>query len=169
MYATDDTLSSKKNVITQNINSVFESKKAEIETDKQNELNAVKSNNEIELRQINSKISEIRPEKSILESGNQNTGEKGLLQINNDIERNKLERNILESSFVIKRFWNVGTIFAIAGLCVFVYYLSIFFASAMYKVFFEGNLIRNSLQAGIKPEIPQLVDANAIVKIFKIH
>ena len=37
-YATDDTLSSKKSVINQNINSAFECKKAELEIDKQNEL-----------------------------------------------------------------------------------------------------------------------------------
>ena len=42
-----------------------------------------------------------------------------------------------------------------------------FFASAMYKVFFEGNIIRNSSEAGINPGLPQIVDANAIVKIFK--
>lgn len=166
-HATDDSLSSKKDVITQNIKSAFESKKAELEIDKQNELKAVKSNHEIELRQLNSKISEIKQEKSIFESGNQSTGEKGLLQINNDIEKNRLERNTLESSFVIKKFWTVGTIFAILGLFVFVYYLSMFFASAMYKVFFEGNEIRNSLEAGITPGLPQLVDANAIIKIFK--
>lgn len=166
-YATDDTLSSKKSVITQNINSAFESRKAELEIDKQNELKAVLSNHEIELRQLNSRISEIKQEKSIFESGNQNTGEKGLLQVNNDIEKNRLERNTLESSFVIKKFWTVGTIIAILGLCVFVYYLSIFFASAMYKVFFEGNVIRNSLEAGINPGLPQLIDANAILKIFK--
>jgi len=166
-YATDDTLNSKKNVITQNINSAFESKQAELEIDKQNELKAIKSNHEIELRQLNSKISEIKQEKSIFESGNQSTGEKGLLQINNDIEKNRLERNSLESSFVIKKFWTVGTIFAILGLSVFVYYLSMFFASAMFKVFFEGNEIRKSLEAGITPGLPQLVDANAIIKIFK--
>jgi len=166
-YATDDTLSSKKNVITQNINSAFESKKAELEIDKQNELKAVKSNHEIELRQLNSKISEIKQEKSIFESGNQNTGEKGLLQINNEIEKNRLERNSLESSFVIKKFWTAGTIFKIAILGILVFYLSMFFASAMYKVFFEGNIIRNSLEAGVNPGLPQIVDANAILKIFK--
>jgi len=37
----------------------------------------------------------------------------------------------------------------------------------MYKVFFEGNVIRNSLEAGVNPGLPQIVDANAIVKIFK--
>lgn len=165
-YATDDTLSSKKSIITQNINSAFESKKAELEIDKQNELKAIKSNHEIELRQLNSKISEIKQEKSIFELGNQNTGEKGLLQINNDIEKNRLERNSLESSFVIKKFWTVGNIFKIAILGILVFYLSLFFSSAMYKVFFEGNIIRNSLEAGVNPGLPQIVDANAIVKIF---
>lgn len=166
-YATDDTLSSKKSVITQNINSAFESKKVELEIDKKNELIAVNSNHEIELRQINSKISEIKQEKSIFESGNQNTGEKGLLQINNEIDKNRLERNSLESSFVIKKFGTAGTIFKIAILGILVFYLSMFFASAMYKVFFEGNIIRNSLEAGINPGLPQIVDANAILKIFK--
>lgn len=166
-YATDDSLGSKKSVITQNINSAFEGKKDELEIDKQNELKAVKSNHEIELRQLNSKISEIKQEKTIFESGNQNTGEKGLLQINNDIEKNRLERNSLESSFVIKKFWTAGTIVKIAILAILVFYLSMFFASAMYKVFFEGNIIRNSLEAGINPGLPQIVDANAIVKIFK--
>lgn len=169
MFATDDSLSSKKNIISQNIKSAFESKKAEIDTDKQNEINKINSNNEIELRQANSKITDLKQEKSILESGNKGTGEKGLLQINNEIEKNKLERNSLESSFVIKKFWSVGTVFAILGLTVFIYYLSMFFASAMYKVFFEGNVIRNSLEAGINPGLPQLVDANAIVKIFKMQ
>lgn len=169
MFATDDTLSSKKDIISQNINSAFESKKAEIDTDKQNEINKINSNNEIELRQINTKITDLRQERIILESGNKGTGEKGLLQINNEIEKNRLERNSLESSFVIRKFWSVGTVLAILGLMVFIYYLSMFFASAMYKVFFEGNVIRNSLEAGINPGIPQLVDANAIVKIFKMQ
>lgn len=169
MFATDDSLSSRKNIISQNINSAFESKKAEIDTDKQNEINKINSNNEIELRQINTKITDLRQERMILESGEKGTGEKGLLQINNEIEKNRLERNSLESSFVIRKFWSVGTILAILGLTVFIYYLSMFFASAMYKVFFEGNVIRNSIEAGINPGIPQLVDANAIVKIFKMQ
>jgi hypothetical protein len=167
IFATDDTLSSKKSVITQNINSAFESKKAELVIDKQNDLKAVKSNNEIELRQLNSAISQINQEKVIFESGNQSTGEKGLLQINNEIEKNKLQRNSLELSFVIKKFWTPGTIFKLFILSILVFYLSMFFASAMYKVFFEGNIIRDSLLAGVNPGLPQIVDANAILKIFK--
>jgi len=95
------------------------------------------------------------------------TGEKGLLQINKEIEKNKLEKSTLEQSFIIKKFWSVGTIFGLIGICVFTYYLSIFFSSAMYKVFFEGNVIRATLEAGGTPGLPQLVDANAIIKIFR--
>ena len=76
-------------------------------------------------------IDDIKKEKAILESGNQSTGEKGLLQINTEIEKNKLERRSLESALIVSKFWTAGTILAIAGLCVFIYYLSVFFASAM--------------------------------------
>src|SRR5690606_4754871 len=126
-----------------------------------------KRNNELEKRQVADKISELKLEKSVFESGNQNTGEKGLFQINKEIEKNKLERRTLEQSFVVKKFWTIGTVFIILGLLVFIFYLSVFFASAMYKVFFEGNIIRASLEAGINPGLPQLVDANAIIKIFR--
>ena len=165
-YATDDTLNSKKGVIIQNINAAFERKENELEIAKQNELKSMNSDHEIELKQIKSRISEIKQEKQTLESGNTNTGEKGLLQINNDIEKNKLERNSLESSFVVQKFWTAGIFFKIAGLGILIFYLSMFFASAMHKVFFEGNLIRNSLEAGVNPGLPQIVNANAILEIF---
>lgn len=165
-YATDEGLGSMKNVLTSNISIAFESTKTNLETEKQEKTDVEKRNNELEKRQIADKKSELKQEKSILESGNHNTGEKGLLQINKEIEKNKLERRTLEQSFVVKKFWTIGTILITLGLVIFIFYLSIFFASAVYKVFFEGNLIRASLEAGINPGLPQLVDANAIIKIF---
>lgn len=166
-FATDESLGSKKNNLISNVNTAFENKKAEFEAEKQNELDHYKRENDLYKKQINDKTIEIRQEKSILEQGNQNTGERGLFQINKEIEKNKLEKRGLEQSFIVKKFWTVGTVFALFGLCVFVYYLSMFFSSAMYKVFFEGNVIRASLEAGINPGLPQLVDANAIIKIFR--
>lgn len=166
-YATDEGLSSKKNILTSNISNAFESTKTNLEIEKQDKIIIEKRNNDLEKRQIKDKIEELKQEKSILESGNQNTGQKGLLQINKEIEKNKLERRVLEQSFIIKKFWSIGTILVLLALAIFVFYLSIFFASAIYKVFFESNSIRESLQAGINPGIPQLVDANAIIKIFK--
>lgn len=166
-YATDEGLSNKKNILTSNISAAFESTKTNLEIEKQDKLNIEKRNNELEKRQIKDKISELKQEKYIFESGNQNTAEKGLLQINKEIEKNKLERRALEQSFVVKKFWTIGTILTLLALTIFVFYLSIFFASAIYKVFFERNAIQASLEAGINPGLPQLVDANAIIKIFK--
>jgi hypothetical protein len=166
-YATDDSLNSRKSVITQNINSAFENKKAELEKFKQNEIRSIKSNYDIELRQLNSEIKEINENKSLLETGNTNSGEKGLLQINKNIESNRLQKNSLESTLVVKKFWTVGTKIKIIIGGILIFYLSIFFASAMYKVFFEENIIQNALQSNFKPMADPIVDANAIWKIFK--
>lgn len=166
-YATDENLSYKKTIITSNITNAFESAKINLETDKQTQLNNLKEDNEIIKRQLNDKISDINREKSLLESGNQNSGEKGLLQINREIEKIQLEKKSIEQSLIVKKFWTAGTILVLLGLCIFTFYLSIFFASAVYKVFFESNEIRNSLEAGINPGLPQLVDANAAIKIFR--
>jgi hypothetical protein len=167
VYATDDSLLSKKNVLLANITNAFESKKAELEVDKEKELSAATKSNDLDKRQIADRIQSIQQEKSTLESGNQNTGEKGLMQFNKEIEKNKLDRKSLEQSFVTREFWSIGTGLVTFLLIVFTLYLSLFFASALYKVFFEGNVIRKSLEEGINPGLPQLVDANAIVKIFR--
>ncbi|MCO5229906.1 MAG: phospholipase D-like domain-containing protein, partial [Chitinophagales bacterium] len=166
-YATDEGLGNMRNVLTSNVSNAYESTKTNLETEKQEKINIEKRNCDLEKRQVTDKIDALKQEKSILESGNQNSGEKGLWQINKEIEKNKLERRTLEQSFVVKKFWTFGTICATVGLAIFAFYLSIFFASAVYKVFFEGNVIRASLEAGINPGLPQLVDANAIIKIFR--
>jgi hypothetical protein len=168
-YATDEGLGNIKNVLSSNISIAYESNKTNLENERQEKLDIAKRENELETKQLNLKIDDLKHEKIIFESGNSNTGEKGLFQINKEIEKNKLERNSLEQTFIIKKFWSVGTIFILIALTIFAFYLSIFFASAVYKVFFEGNLIRKSLEAGINPGLPQLVDANAITKIFKLQ
>lgn len=165
-YATDEGLGNMKNVLTSNVNITHDSTKNDLESEKTEKIKIEIRKNELDKKQIQEKIQEIKVEKSVLESGNSNTGEKGLRQINSDIERNRLERNSLEQSFIVKKFWNIGTIFVSILLAVFAFYLSIFFASAVYKVFFEGNIIRAALEAGINPGLPQIVDANAIIKIF---
>jgi hypothetical protein len=168
-YATDEGLGNIKNVLASNIAIAYESTKINIDTEKQEKLAVAKRDNELESKQLAQKLDDLKQDKSILESGNSNTGQKGLLQINKDIEKNKLERNSLELTLITKEFWSIGTIFIVIGLVLFSCYLSVFFASAVYKVFFEGNAIRASLQAGINPGLPQLVDANALIKIFKLQ
>lgn len=166
-YATDEGLSSMKNVLISNVKIAYESMKMNLEYEEQEQIGILKRDNELDKRQIIDKITALKQEKELHESGNPITGEKGLMQVNKQIEKNKLERKALEQSFVVKRFWTVGAILVSLGLCVFIFYLSVFFASAVYKVFFEENVIRASLEAEINPGIPQLVDANAIIKIFE--
>lgn len=167
LFAIDDSIGSKKNVLTSSINTAFETEKANLEADKQNLINSIKSADEIERRHISEEIGRYNVEKSILESGNQNTGTNGLIQVNKEIELKKLEKKGLEQSIVIKPFATIGTILVCVFLTICLFYLSIFFASAIYKVFFEANIINASLEAGGTPPLPQLVDANAIVKIFQ--
>lgn len=166
-YATDEGLGSKKNTLISNISITYESTRTNIDNEKQDKISVEKRNKGLEKDQTQSKIADVKQEKLILETGNQNTGDKGLFQINKEIEKNKLERKALEQTFIVKKFWNLGTILTTILLIILTFYLSLFFASAMYKVFFEGNAIRNSLEAGITPPLPQLVDANAVVNIFK--
>jgi len=167
LYAVDETLGSKKSILISNINIAFESKKGNLEVDKKNETNILTNSNDLEKKHIVDRISDFKQEKTIIESGNANTGVNGLIQINKQIEILKLDKRSLEESFIIKPFATIGTIAVVIFLVICLFYLSIFFASALYKVFFEGNLIRASLEAGISPHLPQLVDANAIIKIFK--
>jgi hypothetical protein len=169
LYAIDETIGSKKSVLTSNINIAFENEKANLEADKQNMVNTIKSANEIERRHITDDIARYKAEKSVLESGNQNTGVNGLIQINKEIELKKLEKRGLEQSFIITPFATIGTILVAVFLSICLFYLSIFFASAIYKVFFETNIISASLEAGGTPPLPQLVDANAIIKIFQLQ
>ena len=165
-FTTNESLINKKSILTSNIYNAFESTKTSLDVEKQEKISVTKKNAELEKRQTTDKISGIQQGKSILESGNQDTGEKGLLQINKEIEKNKLERKSLEQSFVIKKFWTVGNIIIFLLLFIFSCYLLVFFASALYKILFESDVIRKSLEAGVNPGLPKLVDANAIIKIF---
>ncbi len=166
-YATNDSLDSKKNKILADIKSILEDENAGINKDKEQEINSINEKNKIEVKQVNEKISEKNIEKSICERGDENTGEKGLLQINKEIEKTNLDIKDLDNSFIVKKFWNGGTILSILGLLILVFILSLVFASAFYKMIYEGDVIRESLEAGLTPKVPQAVDLNAYLKVFK--
>ena len=167
VYTTNDNLGSLKNIMVSNIANAYETSCASIEYDRNAELSMLKKEHEIESRYLNERMNMLKQEKVYLEIGNDQTGERGLVQGNRDLEKNKLEQSNLEQAFVLKKFWSVGTVIALLGLIILSFYLSMFFASAIYKVFFEGNVIQKSLEAGINPGLPQLVDANAVLKIYK--
>lgn len=164
---TDESLSNKKSILTSNISKAFESTKTDLDSEKTEKIVIANKDNELEKSQTLGKILELQNEKSILESGNQNTGEKGILELNKEIEKNKLERKSLEQSFLVKKFWTFGNVVISFFLLIFSFYLLVFFASAFYKMSFEDDVIRKSIESGVNPGLPKLVDANAIIKIFR--
>ena len=166
-FTTDESLINKKNILISNISNAFESTKSNLDSEKQHKISIAIKDNDLEKRQITEKVSSIKQEKLILESGNHTTGEQGLLQLNKKIEINKLERKALEESLVVKDFWTTGNILISFLLFIFGCYLMVFFASALYKMLFESDVIRKSLEAGVNPGLPKLVDADAIIKIIK--
>lgn len=168
-FATDDTINSVKSIIKQNVDAAYESKKDELDHNKINEITSVQSKYEIELRQIKSNITELKEKKFTLEAGNEQTGEQGLLQINNKISQNISEKESLESSFLIQPFWSAGTVVKLMALSVLTFFLCVFFASAFYKVFFESNEIQRLAQAGVELPVPQILDANAIIKTYTTY
>ncbi len=166
-YSTDDGLGSKKNEMLSNIKSIFENENDDINSKKEQEIISVNEENEIELRQVEEKISAKKEEKITCESGNKNTGEKGLLQINNEIEKTNLEINELDKSFIIRKFWNVGTTFAVIGFVGFLIpYFIVYFSSAIYKMMLEGKIIKSALQAGLMPKDTGLIYPNALIDIY---
>jgi hypothetical protein len=166
LYKLDDSLNNKKNDLISNIKTAYENKKVDIESEKQNELNIIKNDFELEKKQIKENIDKVKGEKLILETGNQITNEKGIFQINKELEKNKLEIKTLDESFLISKFWNLGSILSVVFLSICFFYLSIFFSSALYKVFFEWNILESAAKAGLEIKNPQIIDANAIIKIF---
>lgn len=166
VLATNDSLSSTKNLLLGNISNAFENKKSIIEIEKQKELNNATSFNTLRIEQVQSSIDELIVAKTKLELGNTITNEKGIIQINLDLEKNRSEKKSLEQSFVTIDFWSWGTGVKLTLLLIFSFYLSVFFSSAMFKLFFEIDEMRQLQRLGSTPETPKIVDANAILKIF---
>lgn len=76
------------------------------------------------------------------------------------------EIDSLDRQIVVREFWVFPTFFKLFLTSLFLLYLSIFFSSAIWKIFFEGNAIMRLLSKGITPEAPPLFDADALVKIY---
>jgi hypothetical protein len=72
----------------------------------------------------------------------------------------------LDRQIVVRPFWTFPTILKLFLTTIFFLYLSLFFSSAIWKIFFEEGEILKLLSRGITPETPPLFDANALMKIF---
>lgn len=169
VLTTDESLNNKKSILISNISNAYESAKTALNSEKSEKITTANKDNELEKRQTSEKILSIQEEKSLLEAGDPNIGRKGLLELNREIEKNKLEKKSLDQSLIVKDFWNFGNIVISIFLFIFSCYLMVFFASAFYKMLFEGDIIRNAREQGLNPQLPKLVDANAIKKIFELE
>ncbi|MCH8490683.1 MAG: phospholipase D-like domain-containing protein [Oceanicaulis sp.] len=72
----------------------------------------------------------------------------------------------LDRQIVIRSFWTFPTFLKLFLTTLFFAYLSLFFGSAIWKIFFEEAEVLKLLSRGITPESSPLLDANALVKIF---
>lgn len=72
----------------------------------------------------------------------------------------------LDRQIVVRSFWTFPTVLKLFLSTLFFLYLSLFFSSAIWKIFFEEVEVLKLLSRGITPESPPLFDANALIKIF---
>lgn len=72
----------------------------------------------------------------------------------------------LDRQIVVRSFWTFPTVLKLFLTTLFFLYLSLFFSSAIWKIFFEEVEVLKLLSRGITPESPPLFDANALIKIF---
>lgn len=72
----------------------------------------------------------------------------------------------LDRQIVVRSFWTFPTILKLFLTTLFFLYLSLFFSSAIWKIFFEEVEVLKLLSRGIAPESTPLFDANALIKIF---
>lgn len=72
----------------------------------------------------------------------------------------------LDRQIVVRSFWTFPTVLKLFLTTLFFLYLSLFFSSAIWKIFFEEVEVLKLLSRGITPESPPLFDANALMKIF---
>lgn len=72
----------------------------------------------------------------------------------------------LDRQIVVRSFWTFPTVLKLFLTILFFLYLSLFFSSAIWKIFFEEVEVLKLLSRGITPESPPLFDANALMKIL---
>ncbi len=72
----------------------------------------------------------------------------------------------LDRQIVVRSFWTFPTSLKLFLTTLFFLYLSLFFGSAIWKIFFEEAEVLKLLSRGITPELTPLLDANALLTLF---
>jgi hypothetical protein len=168
--ATSDSLGGTRNILIQNITGAYEKMKSDIEVRRNQNLKRSKDNHEIEKRKIQESKERLQNEKRILEIGDNNTGEKGLFHFNQEIQNLSNEKKKLESTFSVSSFWKFDTVLTVGILGMLLIYLSVFFASAFYKILYETDVYDLAAKNGSLDGLtkPKIFDGDAIVKIIDL-
>ncbi len=88
-------------------------------------------------------------------------------RIRSQIAELKTDNENLDRELGTKRFWSISTGLQLFLVVLLMGYLSLFFASAFWKIFFEEAEIITMIENDITPPKPLVFDADALLKIFE--
>lgn len=156
----------KSNLLTQ-INNSFESTKFDLEDEFDDQIKFTKQINQEQINLINNNIDKIN------EDLNQKGGKKieieGLIsKLTNEISNLKNANLQIDREIVVQPLHTLANWLKIGLLLILVFYLSLFFASAIWKIFYEEGYIVSLLDQGISPKKPLIFDIDSLAKIFRL-
>jgi hypothetical protein len=149
------------------INNFYELTKLDLEDEFEGQTKFTKEINLGKSNQINKNIDEAKKEI------NQKKAEK--IEKEGSINELRNEINILQESnfrldqeIVVEPLCSAANWLKFILVSILVFYLSLFFASAIWKIFFEEAYIFSLLDQGISPKKPLIFDIDALSKIYSL-
>jgi hypothetical protein len=142
------------------ITNSFENVKARLNSVKEIKVNFERNNSEI----LKGNLTQNRA--SLIE--NKNSAQKSKNDVVIAIETLKSEKNTAQKKkdeilveYPVKKFWRFPVVFRLMLLLLLIAHLSLFFASAFYKIFLEEEAVLRLLQLGKKPKPSNIYDLDA--------
>lgn len=133
--------------------------------DLESDLSLLSSYSDNQKSQLQTQVDSLR-EKKLAKQSELNDESSILAKVKASASEVEDEVDSIDRQIVVRNFWVFPTFFKLFLAALFLAYLSIFFSSAIWKIFFERNEIMKLLARGVTPEAAPLFDANAIVKIY---
>lgn len=150
-----------KTRMTSSLDRTIEANERDLESD----INLLTNHSNSQKNQIQSQIDTLKEKKRIKDNEyNIENTEYGKIkakisELNDEIDN-------LDRQIVVKKFGTFPTFLKLFLSALFFIYLSVFFGSSVWKIFFEESEIIKLLSKGIVPEAPPIFDANALSKIY---
>jgi hypothetical protein len=157
----DQTKTLVKTKMTASLEKAVESNSKDLESDLNllsSYCNEKKSNIQVQIETLKNRVKEKLDDYSMINAGASKV-RSAIAEFNDEVD--SLDRQI-----VVKNFWTFPSVLKLLLTSLFLLYLSVFFSSAIWKIFFEEVEVLKLLSRGITPESPPLLDANALLRIF---